>query len=200
MKLIAEFPKVGARKGALPRSAMKTSSVAPASGEQGAPYGTTAGLFSPAHDVPADSGWISVSLFYLLLPLNLVMALLGAFISPVYRWYASCAIASCRQGRPFWSAPIWWWYMPAAAIRLIRQKKSRFAFFEHSRELFGNGEWWWHGEGAWNWPYASVAATMASDQKRKPAFGAIDAATPEIFPRQLLLFTDGEHWRAVRAA
>ena len=86
-------------------------------------------------------------------------------------------------------------YQPMVALRLIvRSAKSRFTLFNSSRAIMGGGDWWWHGEGAWNCPYASVRATMASDQKRSAAFGAARAAVPEVFPGGNLLFLDGNAW------
>ena len=53
----------------------------------------------------------------------------------------------------------------------------------------GGTNWWWHGEGAWSWRHDAVRQTMASDQKRTAAFGAVTegwlrltfADEPEIF-------------------
>lgn len=83
---------------------------------------------------------------------------------------------------------------------LISAGGSRFTLFSLQRETMGGGDWWWHGEGAWNCPYMQVRATMASDQKRGPAFGAVQTCVPELFPEKLLLFLDGAEWKTVRGA
>jgi len=149
-------------------------------------------------DVPPDAMWISVIGFYLTLPLNIFMIILGTCSDAVFRWIVSIAVASTQWGRPLCLAPIWWWYQPIGAARLICANKSRFTLFSESRKAMGGGDWWWHGQGAWNCPYEQVRATMASDQKRSPAFGAIKTCVPELFPAKNLLFIDGEEWRNVR--
>ena len=153
----------------------------------------------PPASVPGDAQWVSILFFYVLLPLNIVMALIATFVDPLFRWISSVAKYSALNGRPLILAWAWWWYQVAAALRLLlRSGKSRFTFFEASRALFGGEDWWWHGEGAWNCPYASVRETMASDQTRAPAFGAVSTCVPELFPADMLLFLDGQKWKTVR--
>jgi len=153
----------------------------------------------PAMNVPADASWLSVVGFYLFLPLNLGMALLTTFLDPMFRWVASLAQFSTMHGRPLWMCWAWWWYQVAGALQLIaRSGGSRFTLFSRSRAIFGGGDWWWHGEGAWSCPYAGVRATMASEQQRRPAFGAVATAVPELFPAEILLFLDGPKWKASR--
>lgn len=77
--------------------------------------------------------------------------------------------------------------------------KSRFNLFRSTRAAYGNGAWWWHGEGPWECPYAQVRATMENEQRREKAFGAIHTATPELFPDKVLLFLDGPEHKAMRA-
>jgi len=154
----------------------------------------------PPANVPPDAWWISIVFFWLLLPLNLIMALLCVFIDPMFRWIGSLAMFSTLHGRPLWMAWAIWWYQIATALQLlVRSGKSRFTLFSRSRAIYGGGEWWWHGEGVWNCPYKSVRATMASDQTRKPAFGCVSTAVPELFPARMLLFLDGEEHRIVRS-
>jgi len=154
----------------------------------------------PQGEVSWDSSFLSVFLFWLLLPINLIVALIGTFSDTVFRSFAGWGMVSAAKGRPLYLAWVAWWYQPMVALRLIvRSAKSRFTLFNSSRAIMGGGDWWWHGEGAWNCPYASVRATMASDQKRSAAFGAVRAAVPEVFPGGNLLFLDGDEHRAVRA-
>jgi len=164
------------------------------------PWGNADNLFKPPQEVASDTWWLSVLLFWLLLPINLTMALVASFSDGFLRWLAGMAMKSCEMGRPFCMAWVWWWYMPAGAVRLALAGSSRFNFFRESQQAFGGKDWWWHGEGAWGWRYESVRATMESDQKRGRAFGAVRAACPEIFPAEkFLLFDDGSRWAAFRA-
>jgi len=149
--------------------------------------------------VPQDAWWISIVFFYLLLPVNLLVSVVAIFLNPVFRWLASLVMFSTLHGRPLWMAWAWWWYQVAGALQLIvRSGASRFTLFSRSRQIFGNGAWWWHGEGAWNCPYESVRATMASNQKRSAAFGAVSTCVPELFPQDTLLFVDGAKWEKLR--
>jgi len=101
----------------------------------------------PPANVPPDAWWISIVFFWLLLPLNLIMALLCVFIDPMFRWIGSLAMFSTLHGRPLWMAWAIWWYQIATALQLlVRSGKSRFTLFSRSRAIYGGGEWWWHGE------------------------------------------------------
>lgn len=103
------------------------------------------------------------------------------------------------MGRPLCLAFIMYWYQLATLFRLlVRSGSSRFELFNLQRATFGGGDWWWHGEGAWNCPYMRVRATMASAQKRAPAFGAVRTCVPELFPKKLLLFLDGSEHAEMR--
>lgn len=152
----------------------------------------------PSIGVQPDESWISVLGFWLTFPLNLIMAVLCAFSDTMLRWVASVARYSALNGRPLYLAWAWWWYQPAGAVRLVLNKKSRYELFQSSRKAFGGGSWWWHGEGAWGCAYKDVRATMASAQRRSPAFGAVRTAVPELFPAGILLFVDGEKHRIIR--
>jgi len=167
-----------------------------------ASWGDEAAYFSqPPASIPGDATWCSVFLFYVTLLPNLVMGIVCAFIPAMYRWLSSVAICSAQSGRPLYLAFPSYWYQLATVFRLlVSAGGSRFTLFSLQRETMGGGDWWWHGEGAWNCPYMQVRATMASDQKRAPAFGAVQTCVPELFPEKLLLFLDGDEWKTVRGA
>ena len=165
-------------------------------------WGSEDDYFSrPPTKVNGDASWIATIGFWMLLFLNLILGIIAGFADCFIRSLASVGKTAAEKGRPLYFAPTSWWYNLGMAIRLlVKGKKSRFVLFNQMRNAFGGGDWWWHGEGAWSWRHEAVRQTMASDQKRTAAFGAVTACCPEAFPPRMLLFVDGSEWSTVRSA
>jgi len=163
-------------------------------------WGDESKLFRPVQ-VEGQDYWITVFFFYLMLPINLVMAVLGAYCDGVFRWYAMMSLYSSKNGLPCYMAITTSWYQLAAALRLkLRCNGSRLNFFGMSHKTFGEQDYWWHGEGVWIWKYDHVRGVMESDQERSKAFGASSVAANEVWPGDIPLFDYGPRWAEIRCA
>lgn len=165
-------------------------------------------LNAPLKNVSPDSSYLSILLMWLTLPFSLIQGIFGGLCGCVYRtWSVSgcCTIyASVVKGRPLYMAWLWWRYMIAALVALVRHGQSRFALFQWEKEACGGGEYFWQGEGVWVTSYALNSEIMQSQQDRSEAFACIRACVPDLFASGLLIFlpTGGpeSEWAAVRAA
>eukprot|EP00927_Polykrikos_kofoidii_P059945 TRINITY_DN55035_c0_g1_i1.p1 TRINITY_DN55035_c0_g1~~TRINITY_DN55035_c0_g1_i1.p1 ORF type:complete len:516 (+),score=74.66 TRINITY_DN55035_c0_g1_i1:83-1630(+) len=178
-------------------------------------------LDEPLQGVTGDETWLSVLGFYLLLPLNVIVAVVAGFCDCVFvrivlgsahscwcccrRDTSHCSILhSVRRGRPRSAAFLWWWYSGAALVRLVRARSSRLAFFFSSWTAFGKGSWF-QAAGIWSYSYPEVESILQSNQTRTAAFACSNAPIPDIFSPKLLLFLSNEgtaecEWAAIRAA
>mmetsp|Transcript_50604 Transcript_50604/g.109205 ORF Transcript_50604/g.109205 Transcript_50604/m.109205 type:complete len:515 (+) Transcript_50604:89-1633(+) len=173
-------------------------------------------LNAPINPPHGDTSWFMVPVFWLLSPFLLIAGLFGSLCQCLfsayaigYSWYPSCLFTldtmfgAVLNGRPWYSA-IAVWRAGISAVGGLLIQDGRLGLFHWERETFGNGRWWFHGEGVWNWTYADCVAIMKSHQNRRPAFGCIEAAVPDIFSRNLLIFLPnpaGEsEWSALRHA
>eukprot|EP00445_Apocalathium_hangoei_P042956 CAMPEP_0203973834 /NCGR_PEP_ID=MMETSP0359-20131031/99792_1 /ASSEMBLY_ACC=CAM_ASM_000338 /TAXON_ID=268821 /ORGANISM="Scrippsiella Hangoei, Strain SHTV-5" /LENGTH=501 /DNA_ID=CAMNT_0050911999 /DNA_START=94 /DNA_END=1601 /DNA_ORIENTATION=+ len=170
-------------------------------------------LNAPLVSVPWDASWISVFFMWLLLPFNLIQgssrASLGASSSASPSAVAAAPAAAAPRWAPAQRPPLylafnWWRYIIAGLTGLIANGKSRLALFMWEWAAFGKDRYWWHGEGVWMWSYADCDKVLKSEQSRQPAFGAIKACVPDLFPTNLLIFLsnagDNSEWGAIRKA
>ena len=85
------------------------TSLCNADGGQGEPsreLGSAEALLSrPPLDVTGDASWLSVLGFWLLLPINLLMAIVGALSDSVLRCYTSLVMRAVAAGRPLCFTP-----------------------------------------------------------------------------------------------
>jgi len=74
--------------------------------------------------------------------------------------------------------------------------------FLWEQAAFGNGMYWWHGEGVWSGTYSHCDELLKSQQGRTAAFGCIRACTPDLFADQLLIFLSNDgpesQWACIR--
>eukprot|EP00931_Biecheleriopsis_adriatica_P115681 TRINITY_DN91448_c0_g1_i1.p1 TRINITY_DN91448_c0_g1~~TRINITY_DN91448_c0_g1_i1.p1 ORF type:complete len:536 (-),score=108.41 TRINITY_DN91448_c0_g1_i1:88-1695(-) len=151
-----------------------------------------------------ESSWLSVILMWLLLPINLLVGAIGGFVPFVYQGLSSVVMCSVQLGNPFYMMWIWWSYTFTLLTALVANSMSRLGLFLWERQAFGNGDYFWHGEGIWATTYPSCDEILKSEQLRGPAFGAVTAPVPDLFPTKILIFlpnvgSDSE-WKYIRSA
>jgi len=143
---------------------------------------------APLIGVTPDASWLSVIFMWLLLPINVLQALVAGLVQFVYRDFTRWADLSYRCGRPLVLAWVWWRYLLTGLVVLFSQGRSRLSMFLWEWRSFGSGDYFYHGEGIWCWKYPQVEEITRSHQDRKAAFGCIAAPMPDVFPPSALIF------------
>eukprot|EP00933_Yihiella_yeosuensis_P024243 TRINITY_DN18785_c0_g1_i4.p1 TRINITY_DN18785_c0_g1~~TRINITY_DN18785_c0_g1_i4.p1 ORF type:complete len:515 (-),score=58.25 TRINITY_DN18785_c0_g1_i4:135-1679(-) len=150
-----------------------------------------------------DSSWYSVIGFYLFSPISLILGVLGGVCACLYRTYSWCVMSSVKWGNPLWMAWTWWGYGITLLTALVANARSRLGLFLWERNAWG-GDNFWHGEGVWVTTHEMCDQIVRSEQMRKPAFGAISACVPDLFPPNILIFlpnvSNESEWKAIRQA
>jgi len=166
---------------------------------------------APLIDVTGANSWCSVLGMWVFLLPNLILGVIGGCCACVFKMYAvGCcylfrcwsAYGSVQAGLPLCTAPIWWVYMITGLVALAKNSKSRLGLFLWEWAAFGSGRYFWHGEGIWSALYEDCDNILRSDQRRKSAFGCIQACIPDLFATNILIFLSNDgpesEWAAIR--
>lgn len=158
----------------------------------------------PPENVGWEASWLSVAGLYLFLPINLLVGVLAGFIEFLFTSLSSLIIISVKAGNPIYWIWAFWSYGVALLTALVAQARSRLGLFIWEKAAFGGGDYFWHGEGIWGTTYSICNDILKSEQDRGPAFGAVTAPVPDIFPKKLLIFLpnigNDTEWRYLRQA
>lgn len=172
-------------------------------------------LDAPLDHVAGDSSWIAIAGMWLFLLPTVVQGLLAVLCPRLYvcMYVGTCCIpfsqslcsmmGSVLRGRPLWMAWTVWRCMLGTLFALIRNNHSRLGLFLWEKKTFGGGAFW-HGEGFWLSSYEECDQILQGTQERTEAFGCVRAATPDLYPKKVLIFLPNlgpeSEWAAIRAA
>jgi len=157
---------------------------------------------APPDNVFPDETWLAILGMWLFLPINLLGAVMGTVSDAIFVAFSVRAKDSMDTGRGWQDVYHWWRMQFTYMMRFLATRASRFEFFAQSLQAFESSEYYWMNEGVWATSYARVDQIARSAQDRRRAFGAFTAATPELFPSNIVLFmpnTPGDsEWGVIR--
>lgn len=173
-------------------------------------------LNGPLDEVPGGASWCAVLCMWFLLVPNLVQGIIGGLCPRVFVCFSigTCCIpgsqsfcsliGAVNRGRPLYMAWVFMRGILMTLVALIANGKSRLGLFLWEWKAFGGAEYWWHGEGVWVGSYENCNRILQGVQHRHPAFGAVKAPTPDLYPSKLLIFLPNLgpdcEWAAMRKA
>lgn len=172
---------------------------------------------TPLLNVTGVDSWICVLGFYLLLPITLLSVLPVLMCAPctsavlIETGIGLCActaffsqLGNVRTNGCFAMAFFSWRNVLAVLLVFVKEKLTRLRLFYAEKTAFGDGSYWFHGEGVWTGDHGVCDQILRGVQLRKTAFACVQAPAPDLFPSNILVFlpntgSDSE-WAAIRFA
>eukprot|EP00439_Symbiodinium_sp_Y106_P011359 s5429_g1.t1 len=153
-------------------------------------------LSRPAVTVDVSATWPMVVLAALMLPMILVNNMLAIWIPPYFAHIARMAkwhqLSATGCGKVLFSWYYWNWHLLFGTL-IAYMGPRRVSVYAFEGEAQGAGDYWWHGQGYFTGTHALVDQLAMGVQDRGLGRAAFDAAIPEVFPLDSIIFLPNGH-------